>query len=251
MLTTDQAEADRAELSAAARLQGHLAALQLGDSAFPSGRYTFSHGLETLAQGGAFGGADRMSRMLTLVVDLVRFGVAPSDAAALGCAHRGVVDGQIDLATVRAADERLTAVKIPREARNGSTRSGRALLRTATAAFAFDCVRPYAELVGSGRAPGNHAVVLGVLSAALGVPRLEAIAGDLHSFALGLVSAATRLALIDHRQAQALLFRVHPAIVAAAEDADSRTVTHIGGCTPLLDAMSMRHEQAEVRLFAT
>ena len=55
---------------------------------------------------------------MTLLSDCIRFGVAPSDGVALACAHRAAgPDGLVDLELVTQADERLTAVKLAREAR--------------------------------------------------------------------------------------------------------------------------------------
>jgi urease accessory protein len=228
------------------RLAGFLSALQLSDSAFPSGRYTLSYGLETFAQSGQLGTPVRRSTLTSLLADCIRFGVAPSDGVALACAHRA----PDDLDIVARADHRLTAVKIARESRDTSRRTGRALL-SAAAAFGAASVQRYAEHVHGGFAPGNHAVVLGVLSAALGVPRLEAVAAELYAFSAAWVAAAVRLSLIDHRAAQALLNRVRPVIAEAALDVVDRDVAHISSCAPLLDVMSMRHEHAELRLFAS
>jgi urease accessory protein len=229
-----------------------LSVLQLSDSAFPSGRYTLSYGLEAFAQEGELGGPRRASSLVELLSDCIRFGVAPSDGVALACAHRAVgADGRLDLDLVTAADERLTAVKLTREVREASTRTGRALVGTATAAFDARALREYAARVEAGSSPGNHAVVLGVLGASLGVPRLEAVAGELFAFSAGWGGAAVRLGLIDHRAAQRLLHRVRPVSVAAALRAVDRDVRHISSSGPLPDVMSMRHEQAELRLFAT
>ena len=160
-------------------------------------------------------------------------------------------DGVVDLEAVTRADERLTAVKLAREGREASRRTGRALLRTVIDAFGATPLLEYAESVHAGGCPGNHAVVMGMVSAWLDVPRLEAVAGDLYAFSAGWVTAAVRLALIDHRTAQAILCRVRPVIADVASTASERDVTDISSCTPLLDVMSMRHEEAELRLFAT
>jgi urease accessory protein len=226
---------------------GFLSALQLSDSAFPSGRYTLSYGLEAFAQSGELGTPVRRSTLISLLSDSIRFGVAPSDGVALACAHRALDDGHL----VTQVDKRLTAVKIPREARESSRRTGRALLDTAIAVFDAPSVVRLAERVHNGRSPGNHAVAFGVLSAALGVSRVEAVAAELFTFSAGWASAAVRLGLIDHRTAQALLDRVRPVTAAAALEAADGQVAQIRSCTPLLDVMSMRHEQAELRLFAS
>ena len=226
-----------------------LSLLQLSDSAFPSGRYTLSYGLEAFAQNGQLRGA---SSLLPLLADGIRLGVAPSDGVALACAHRAAgADGTLDLDLVTRADERLTAVKLAREAREASMRTGRALLAAATAAFGATVAGDYTAWVEDDHSPGNHAVVLGVLSARLGVPRLDAVAGELFAFSAGWASAAVRLGLIDHRAAQRLLHRVRAVSVDAARRAVDRDVRHISSSGPLQDVMSMRHEHAELRMFAT
>lgn len=233
-------------------LTSYLSVLQLSDSAFPSGRYTLSHGLEAFTQSGRLTAPSRPSTLVTLLSDCIRFGVAPSDGVALACAHRAAGrDGPVDLELATRADARLTAVKLTREARQASTRTGRALLSTATAAFGRAAMLDYAEQVNHGHAPGNHAVILGLLSARLGIPRLAAVAGELYAFSASWVAAAVRLAVTDHRTAQGLLHRVRSVTAEAALKAVDRDVQHISSCTPLPDVMAMRHEHAELRLFAT
>lgn len=170
---------------------------------------------------------------------------------ALACAHRATgADEALDLELVSRADERLTAVKLAREAREASMRTGPALLAAATAAFGATALGDYAAWVENGSSPGNHAVVLGVLSARLDVPRLNAVAGELFAFSAGWASAAVRLGLIDHCAAQRLLDRVRAVRVDAALTAAERDVHHISSSGSLPDVMSMRHEHAELRMFA-
>ena len=228
-----------------------LSLLQLSDSGFPSGRYTLSYGLEALAQSGYLTAPSERSTLVALLEDTVRFGTAPSDGVALACAHRAASPDGCDLEFVSQVDARLTAVKLPREAREASTRTGRAMLATASAAIGDPTLREYAQRVRAGRAPGNHAVVVGLLSAQLGVHRLDTVIGELYAFSASWVAAAVRLGLVDHRGAQAVLHRARPAISAAAADVIDRDVDQISSCTPLLDVMAMRHEEAELRLFAS
>lgn len=233
-------------------LTGLLAVLQLSDSAFPSGRYTLSCGLEALTQHGQLAVPSDPAVLETLLGDHVRSGIAPSDGVALACAHRATGAGQaVDLELVTRIDERLTSVKLAREARESSTRAGRALLSTAMTAFEPAAMLPYVERVSAGRCPGNHAVVLGLLSACLGVPRAEAVAGELYAFGANWVLAAVRLGVTDHRAAQGLLHRVRSVIADSAVWAIDQDMRRISSCTPLLDVMAMRHEEAELRLFAS
>jgi urease accessory protein len=228
-----------------------LSLLQLSDSAFPSGRYTLSYGLEAFAQDEQLRGPRSASALLALLGDCIRSSAGPSDGVALACAHRAVGADSVDLDLATRADERLTAVKLVREARDASRRTGRALLATATIAFEATALRDYADRTADGSAPGNHAVILGLVSAIVGVPRLEAVAGELYAFSAGWTSAAIRLGLVDHRGAQHLLHGVRPVAAQAALRAADRDVEDISSSGPLPEVMSMRHEEAGLRLFAT
>ena len=228
-----------------------LAVLQLSDSGFPSGRYTLSHGLEAFAQEGLLETPCAPDALAGLLGDCIRFGVAPSDGTALACANRAVdADAGIDAELVVRIDRRLSAVKLAREAREASARTGRALLAAAPAVAGVR-MQGYADLVEVGHTPGNHAVVLGLITALLGIPPFDAVAGELSAFSTGWIAAAVRLGLTDHLTAQLVLRRVHPVLVEAAERALVGDVDDIAGCTPLPDVMSMRHEQAELRLFSS
>jgi urease accessory protein len=228
-----------------------LAVLQLSDSGFPSGRYTLSHGLESFAQEGLLEPPCPSDTLAALLGDCIRFGVGPSDGVALACAHRAVDgDGGVDVELVVLADRRLSAVKLAREAREASTRMGRALLAAAPAVAGVR-MRGYADLVYLRHAPGNHAVVLGLLAALLDVPPFDAVAGELAAVSTGWIAAAVRLGLTDHLKAQLVLRRVRPVLVRAAEQAVAGDVAEISSCAPLPDLMSMRHEQAELRLFSS
>jgi urease accessory protein len=228
-----------------------LAVLHVSDSSFPTGRYTLSHGLETFAHEGLLATPSTPDVLAALLSGCIQFGVGPSDGVALACAHRAVdADGTVDVDLVVRADRRLSAVKLAREAREASTRTGRALLATAPAVAGVR-MRGYADLIALGHVPGNHAVVLGLLFGLLEVPPFDAVAGELSAFSIGWIGAAVRLGLTDHLTGQRVLQRVRPTLSNTAERAVAGDVDDISSCTPLPDVMSMRHEQAELRLFAS
>jgi urease accessory protein len=220
-----------------------LGSLQLLDSFFPSGLYTLSYGLEAFVAEGAV----TPNTLAALLTDYLRYGVGPADGVALTGAHRGHRAG--DLGPAAAADRRLTAVKLAREARETATRTGRQLVSLTSQLFADALLADYAARVKRGDVPGNHAVILGLALASQGTGRIEAVAGELFAFCAGFVGAAVRLALIDHRQAQHLLHEIKPVIAEVARAMADKDVREIGGCLPLADIMAAHHERAEIRLF--
>lgn len=222
-----------------------LVSLQLTDSAFPSGLYTLSHGLEGYAQAKAV----TARTMPDLLADLLRHSVGPADATALALAHRAAEAG--DWAGVVEVDERLHASKLNRGLRLASTRTGRQMLDTARLALGGEALERYAELVAAKRSPGCQPVAAGVAYAAGGVPTEQAVAGDLFAFAVSFTGAALRLRLTDHRRAQSTLRALAPVIQEVTAAALERELADLGGCVPIADAMSGRHERAEARMFAT
>lgn len=220
-----------------------LSCLQLADTFFPSGLYTLSHGLEAAAQSGQV----HAGTLATLLTDHLSISFGPTDGIALACAHQAGEERQLALAL--QADHRLTAVKLAREARETSCRTGRQLLQTARHIFGQPMLAEYAAHIESGTAPGNHAIVLGLIMAALGIARPKAVLSELYAFAASFVSAGVRLSIIDYRVAQEILHQHRAAIVDVAGQCCTKSIQDIVSSAPWIEIMAMRHEQAEVRLF--
>lgn len=226
-------------------LDALLVSLQLTDSAFPSGFYTLSHGLEGYAQAKAV----TPDTLPVLLADLLRHSVGPADATALAVAHRAARAD--DWRRVVEADQRLHAAKLNRELRLASTRTGRQLLDIAREAVGGSELERYAKLVAAKTAPGSQAVAAGIAYAAAAVPVEQAVASDLFAFSASFVGAALRLRLTDHRRAQVALRGTAPVIAEVTTAALDRDLEDLGGCVPAADIMSARHERAEARLFAS
>lgn len=232
--------------AAVARL---LVALQLSDSAFPSGFYTMSHGLEGFHQAGEV----TPRTVGDLLEQLLFAAVGPGDATALARAHGAA--SRRDWDAVAALDRELFAAKLNAELRRASTRSGRQLADIAAEVFAGtpggDDIAVWAERIKAKQTPGCQPVTTAVCYAATGVPVEEAVAADLFAFCTSFVGAALRLRLTDHRGAQVIVRRMQPVIQTVAADAAVRPAADIGGFAPLGDVMSAQHERAEARLFTS
>ncbi|NUR86874.1 MAG: urease accessory protein [Nonomuraea sp.] len=208
--------------------------------------YTLSHGLEGYVQLGLV----EPDGLRGLLAELLRHMVGPADASALVLAHRAVRAG--DWERLVEVDRRLHAIKLVREQRDASVRTGRQVLDTAAYAFPVPETALLARLVTGRATPGNHAVVVGTLYAGLDVGEAQAVAGDLYAFAASFATAAVRLNRTDFRRAQALLRDVRPdleAVALSALAADDPRDLH--SSVPVADAVAAAHERAEARLFIT
>lgn len=222
-----------------------LSSLQFSDSAFPSGFYTMSHGLEGFSQ------AKLVARggLPELLADLLTHSVGPGDATALATAHRAAAAGNWSL--VQEIDQRLFASKLNAEMRKASVRSGHQLADLASEVLGGDALTDFGARVKARSTPGCQPVVSAVVYAASGVGTELAVASDLFAFAVSFVGAGLRMRLTDHRDAQVILHGTAPVIERVAADALARGIEDIGGCAPLADIMSAQHERAEARLFAS
>lgn len=222
-----------------------LTSLQFSDSAFPSGFYTMSHGLEGYSQAGLVS----HQGVRPLLEDLLTHAVGPGDATALALAHRAA--RRRDWDAVQVVDEHLHASKLSSELRRASVRSGHQLVALARDVLGEDAVGAYAARVDAGTAPGCQPVATAVVYAAGGLSTESAVASDLSAFAVSFVGAALRLRLTDHRHAQVVLHDVAPVIEQVTAAAVRRRLEDLGGCVPVADVMSAQHERAEARLFAS
>jgi urease accessory protein len=222
-----------------------LTALQLGDSFFPSGLYTQSHGLESFVAAGARGPA----QIEPLLHAYLLHAAGPADALAARWTLRAATQG--DLGLVASVDERLEAAKLAAEARLASRRCGGRVLLLAAQLYDDERLHAYARRVDARQVPGHQAVALALACAAAGLDEETAVLVELHSFAVSLLGAAVRLAALESAEAQALLARAHSVIARAAAAHEGLDWRDIGGFAPGIDLMQFRHRFADAHMFVS
>lgn len=220
-----------------------LAALQLGDSLFPSGGFTLSHGLETLAERGLI--SDAVSLQEWIAVTL-RWQVATSD----GVAAAAVWAAGDELTLAAEIDRYLYATKLAREPREASERTGRQMLSTLEL-LAGEPLITYRREVLAGRAPGLQPIVLGLASRELGIGQRETVLLLLHLYVAGCLGAALRLLDVDDVQVQQIRLHLGPTIAEAADEALAIPRKEMYACAVHTELMTMMHERATMRLFAS
>jgi len=222
---------------------GLLAVLQLGDSLFPSGGFTLSHGLETLAEGGHVRDAASLQDWIAVTL---RWQVAPSD----GVAAAAVWSAGENLELIAEIDRLLQATKLAREPREASERTGRQMLST-LATLAGGTLTRYRREVSARRAPGLQPVVLGLAGRQLGIGRRETVLLLLHLYVAGCLGASLRLLDVDDVETQRIRLALAPTLQAAADEALAVPWKEMYACAVYTELMSMIHETATMRLFAS
>lgn len=217
-----------------------LRLLQSSDSAFPSGGFAFSNGLETLCAEGLVGTPDAIETVLREQV-LPRW--LDFDRYFLAAAHGAAADVQALAALDRDCEAHNTVAPLA----DASRRMGRALLtshdRIGTPGAAAHLAR-----LRDGAAPGHAPVVQGLVGAGLGLSRAETEAGAVHALAAGYTGAAIRLGRLGALGAQQVLART---IAAAAPRLEAPPPEVPAAFAPLVDIAAARRGAHAVTLFAT
>ncbi|HEU4437608.1 MAG TPA: urease accessory protein UreF [Methylomirabilota bacterium] len=221
-----------------------LSLLHFADSAFPTGGYAHSFGLERYCQAGLVRDRDGLERFL--VMQLEGAG-GPCDATAAVGALRGL--GRGDLEACRRLDEALEAMKVVKEFREGSRQMGRQTLRVAATLTGDPRLAAYLDDVNAQRAPGHHAIGFGLVAGSLGWDAAAAATAFLYSTTALLVGAALRLLSMGQLEGQTVLWRLHPVIERVAREAAARPPDDLWAFTPGLDIQGMLHERLDARLF--
>jgi len=217
-----------------------LTILQHADSAFPSGSFAFSNGIEGLAAMNA--PLDR-GGLQDVVAMLLRHRWATSDRIAVALAHRA--DGDVD--AVAEIDQAVEAATLTEPLRSGSKRNGNALLATHMR-LGTPGAAELRSSIDAGKAHGHLPVVQGFVWRARGVNETAAIAVSGYSTASGLIAAAVRLGRIGAVEAQAVLSALLPTIAALSAPVPPDAV--IESFMPWVDAAAARQARAHLRLFA-
>jgi urease accessory protein len=221
-----------------------LSLLHFTDTAFPTGGYAHSFGLERYCQAGIVGDAEGVERFLLAQLE---GSAGPADATAAAAALRATATG--DAGGCRALDETLEAMKPARELRLASRQMGRQTLRVAALLTEDAHLGQYLDDVNADRSPGHHAVAFGMTAGVLGWRAEDTTAAFLYSTTALLVGAALRLLPLGQTDGQRILWRLHPVIERVAREAAGRDPAEMWSFAPGLDVQGMLHARLATRLF--
>lgn len=218
-----------------------LLALQFADSAFPSGGFAFSWGLEGLVADGLVTDADDVADVVAQQLTLRWHSM---DRALLGRAHAAN-----DAAMQVAADRLAEAVTFSAPMRAGSRRAGRALLGVC-ARLGLPAATAYHALAADDARLGHLAVVQGIVYRAAGMTCAMAELVSGWSLISGFCSAAVRLGVIGHVEALRITAALR-ATLAELLASPAPAAELPASFTPLADIAVMRNHRRDLRMFAT
>jgi urease accessory protein len=217
--------------------------LQLADSAFPTGGFAHSSGLEAAIQAGVVGGARGVRQFVEEAILAAAHGAMPIAGAAW--------DADLDDERLAEIDAFTASTLWSHVASRASRAQGRALVDVAARAFAQPSLTALRSRVLAEAQPGHLAPMFGAVTRALGVNREDALATLLHLGARSLLSAAVRLGALGPTAAQALHAELDPALDAALSAGRALALEDVAQTSPITELVQAGHDRLYTRLFQT
>jgi urease accessory protein len=216
--------------------------LQLCDSAFPSGAFSHSFGLETAILERDVRDASGVRAWMCAYLGE---SLATLDARAIVLALRG--------AEIDALDAWLGASIFAVEARAANRRLARATLDAyATMGLDDAGARAYREAIGAERAHGIHALAVALGYRAIGAAPGDAVCGFLSAAAAALGAVAARAIPLGQRDVGALLWSLRePIRTWTAHALEVETMDDLTMSAIPCEIDAMRHASLDGRLFAS
>ena len=212
--------------------------------AFPTGSYSYSHGIEWAVEAGYI--TDRESLVDWLEADLC-YGSGRNEAILFSEAWRSARDA--DCAKLFEIAELAAAFRGTSEFALESSQQAAACRATLRHVWPDRLLDSLSQLLSEHRVPPALAVVLGVRSASEAIPIGLALPVFLQSYVANLVTAGVRLVPLGQTDGQLAIAALEEAVLAASARGRNATIDDLGSAAFMVDLASMAHETQYTRLF--
>jgi urease accessory protein len=212
--------------------------------AFPTGSYSYSHGLEWTVEAGHV--HDRKSLVDWLEADLCH-GSGRNEAIFFSEAWRCTIND--DRAKLFEVAELAAAFRGTSEFALESSQQAAACLATLRQVWPDQVMDWLSEILCERHVQPALAVVLGARSARQGLPASLALPLFLQSHIANLVSAGVRLVPLGQTDGQFAIADLEGAVLATSAQAEKATIDDLGSAAFTVDLASIAHEAQYTRLF--
>jgi urease accessory protein len=211
---------------------------------FPTGAYSYSHGLEWVVDAGQI--YDRESLVNWLTADL-SYGSGRNEAILFAVAwRRSVDDDQVGLFEIA---ELAAALRGTSELALESSQPAGACLATLRRVWPDQILDSLAHALRERDVSPALAVVLGTRAAASDIPLTLALPAFLQSYVANWVTAAVKLIPLGQTDGQLAIAELEDAVLAASARAHEADIEALGSAALMVDLASMAHETQYTRLF--
>lgn len=212
--------------------------------AFPTGSYSYSHGIEWAVEAGHI--HDRKTLVDWLEADLC-YGSGRNEAIFFIEAWRAAIED--DREKLLEIAELAAAFRSTSEFALETAQQATACLATLRRVWPDSLLESLSELLSELRIATVLSVVLGVRAARQDISATLALPAFLQSYLANLVTAGLRLVPLGQTDGQLAIAELEPAVLAVAAQAEQSTIHDLGSAAFMVDLASALHETQYTRLF--
>ena len=195
--------------------------------AFPTGAFSYSHGVETAIQDGLITDGQSLQGW---IATLLRHGSGRTDLLFIKAAYEGEEEANALCLALCASKERLQE----------TTELGQAFSRVANTSYQTDLPDGLA-----------YPVAVGLAARAEDLDLTLTLQGYLQAFAANLISVGVRAIPIGQQAGQHCLVGLYPVIEEVSDAAAEASLDEVGSAALLSDVMAMKHETSSPRIYRT
>jgi urease accessory protein len=223
--------------------------MQLSDSSFPSGMFSMSGGLESLFHNNII---TNWKQVHEFIIEQIEFQLIPCDCSILSITMDAVKKN--DITQILNIDNKFYSMKLTKDVRNSLVRSGKQVFNCLMHMVNHENIflKQFKNKIETNETPCTYPVALGIYAQYLDISITSAMKILLYSFSSSVVSAAIRLGIIQHLDAQKILgLLAEPVNNFISNKINEKITTDIWQLTPLTEIHQMYHEHNESRMFIT
>jgi urease accessory protein len=212
--------------------------------AFPTGSYSYSHGIEWAVEAGYI--HDRKSLVDWLEADLC-YGSGRNEAIFFIEAWRSATDD--DCEKLLEIAELAAAFRGTSEFALETSQQAASCLATLRRVWPDPLLESLSEFLSELRIAPVLSYVLGVRAATQDIPATLALPAFLQSYLANLITAGVRLIPLGQTDGQLAIAELEEAVLAVASQAEQATIHDLGSAAFMVDLASASHETQYTRLF--
>jgi urease accessory protein len=211
---------------------------------FPTGSYSYSHGLERAVE---LGYVHNLVSLLEWLDADLRYGSVRNEAIFFGAAWSSA--RSCERKKLLEVAELAAAYRGTAEFALESEQQAAASLRVLHRVWPDSLLDWLSEALSERDIPPALAVVMGARSARQGIPVRFALPAFLQSYVMNLVTAAIRLIPLGQTAGQLAIAELEPTVLTASAQAEEGALEDLGSAAFVLDLVSVAHETQYTRLF--